>query len=427
MKKSIFYIIILGFLANSLGAQDLISIEGVSPYPAGTKVFFEGYDGFNKIDLGSIRTTAEGGINYFFEFHGYCTMSSDNEPSYPVIMEYDPVCIEWDKEEKFTCEPENEYFYQMLPGLNTLDTLIENYISTTDSAQKILHGQQLKLSFDEFETLLANAPEVNARVILQAELLLRKAEAVDSVEMMAKLKEDIMALSVNEIDILRRSDLLMRMSEAYFEMNYKLMAERAGLSLALLYDVDTWVNSLGPILGERGMLEFFLLYFATAQQQDVIAGILEKYIDKVSCEQYVSNNLRPANMPYTFSVFGGPDFSRVYNLDQFYGMPKVLALYSTDCPASVAAIAALYVFMTEKQLRIPVILVPGNEPEGELAELLTEKAPFGMQAGVKTGNSLIFAGGVKQLPAFMMLDRNNLREDVIYDYKILQKHLSGEE
>jgi hypothetical protein len=115
----------------------------------------------------------------------------------------------------------------------------------------------------------------------------------------------------------------------------------------------------------------------------------------------------------------------VYNLDQFSGMSKVLALVSTDCPASVAAVSGLYEFLMENQIRLPVILVHEVEPEGKLAGLLAEKAPFGLQTGFQTGSTLMFGAGVEQLPAFMLLDRNNLQQQIIYDLDDLKQTIGG--
>jgi hypothetical protein len=125
-------------------------------------------------------------------------------------------------------------------------------------------------------------------------------------------------------------------------------------------------------------------------------------------------------------VFGGEDFSRVYNLDQFSGMPKILAMVSTDCPASVAAVSGLYEFMMEKQIRIPVILIHEVAPAGKLGDILADKAPFGLQAGMQTGGTLMFGAGVEQLPAFMMLDRNNLQQKIIYDLEEIKQLIGGD-
>ena len=49
--------------------QDFISIKGKSPFPDGIRVVFTGYEGLNKVDLGSIRATAGGEVDYFTDYH----------------------------------------------------------------------------------------------------------------------------------------------------------------------------------------------------------------------------------------------------------------------------------------------------------------------------------------------------------------------
>ena len=199
----------------------------------------------------------------------------------------------------------------------------------------------------------------------------------------------------------------------------------SSLRQANVYDVGEWVSMLGPSMGEKAVVDFFLVHFVRDGAKDVALDLVGKYAELVKCEQYVSNNTRPSNMPYTFSVFGGPDLSRVYNLDQFHGINKILAIYSTDCPASIAAVVGLFGFVREKQLRMPVILVPNGETEGEYAELVEKEAPFGMQTGMKTGSGIIIGAGIKQLPAFIILDERNLLKEVYYDIDELKASISG--
>jgi hypothetical protein len=90
----------------------------------------------------------------------------------------------------------------------------------------------------------------------------------------------------------------------------------------------------------------------------------------------------------------------------------------------MAALTGLYDFMFEKQLRIPVILIPNGEHEASIQALLKREAPFGLQAGAKTGNSLMLGAGVKQLPAFIILDDKNLLKTIHYGLTPLKADFS---
>jgi hypothetical protein len=101
-------------------------------------------------------------------------------------------------------------------------------------------------------------------------------------------------------------------------------------------------------------------------------------------------------------------------------MSKILVPYSSECPASIAGLCGLFSYMQEKQLRIPVILVPLDEVPAEVNQLLEKEAPFGLQTGAKTGSSLILGAGVKQLPVYIVLDGNNLIETIHYELEDLK-------
>ena len=51
--------------------------------------------------------------------------------------------------------------------------------------------------------------------------------------------------------------------------------------------------------------------------------------------------------------------------------------------------------------------------------------PFGENR--KTGNAISSGAGVKQLPAFMILDERNLLERIIYDFNELKEMLGGDD
>ena len=72
---------------------------------------------------------------------------------------------------------------------------------------------------------------------------------------------------------------------------------------------------------------------------------------------------------------------------------------------------------------MPVILVPDYALEGELGTLVEEKAPFSLRTGYKYGGPLMQGAGIKQLPAFMVLDRQNLVKEVIYDLELLKEKI----
>ena len=133
MKNISTLIIILAMSITFATGQDDISIVGTSPYPEGTKVFFEGYQGFEKVELGSIRITLNGEIDYFTDYHGYCIMSAVGLPSWPLILAHDTTCLEWDSIPSFPCDPENEYFYKMKPSLLKLDSLLSGLRASNDS------------------------------------------------------------------------------------------------------------------------------------------------------------------------------------------------------------------------------------------------------------------------------------------------------
>ena len=427
MKKVLLSFLTFFLLLNFLCAQDWISIIGKTPYPQGTKVYFTGYEGFNKLDLGSIRTSANGEIDFFTDYHGFCTMSAEGMKSYSLILEHDTVCIDWGNEQKFSCDPENVYFYRKMPEMLRLDSMYDAYLTENDSLQKVHLFTKMKETFGNSETMLSRESSVHANVFLQAELSIRRIRIVEDGEQMASSKDDMLNFISDNYGILNHSNYLTKLAAAYLDMNKFVLKSETSLRQAIEYDVDVWVTRLGTEMTEKEIVNFFLIHFVKNDESEAASDVVVKYGEFVKCEQWVGATLRPTTMPFTFSVFGGPDFSKVYNLDQFFGISKILAMYSTECPASVAAVAGLYAYMSEKQIRMPVILVPDAEPEGELAELIVEKAPFGLQTGVKTGGSLMLGAGIKQLPAFMILDRNNMQEEIIYNLDDLKRRIGGEE
>jgi hypothetical protein len=347
--------------------------------------------------------------------------------SYPLILEHDPVCLEWGDEPKFPCDPDNEYFYRLMPEMRSLDVLYDAYVAENDSAEKIRLFTELDADFLSWSKILLNGESLNANVFMQAELILRRAKMVADAAQMTGWKDLIFAFIADHFEVLNHSYYIGKLAETYLAMNNDIFKNDISRQQAKEYDVDEWVTRLGSQMGEREILNFFLVHFISQGEMEIASKLLVEYGDYVNCELYVSSSTRPATMPYSFNVFGGPDYSKVYNLDQFHGIPKILVLFSTDCPASVAAVAGLYSFISEKQVRMPVIMAPNSEPEGELAVLLAEKAPFGLQTGVKTGGAISSGAGVKQLPAFMILDRNNLLQEVIYDLDILKGIISVDE
>jgi len=426
--RNIIVTILLSFLLfTPLSGQDWISIVGKSPYPQGVKVFFEGYEGFNKIDVGSIRTGAGGEIDYFTDYRGFCKLKAEGMKTYALILEHDPVCLEWGKVPKFPCDPENEYFYGIMPKIFSLDSMYLAYRAENDSAERIRLFNELDAEFLNFSQELLDGEPLNANIFLQAEFVLRRTKMVADAEQMTGWKKHIFGFISDHYDILYHSDYIGKLAEAYVAMNNDVFKSDLSIQQAKEYDVDEWITHLGSRMGESEIVNFFLVHFISKGELEVASNLLVKYSDYVKCDLYVSENTRPASMPYSFNVFGGPEFSKVYSLDQFAGISKILVLFSTECPASIAAVTGLYSFMSEKQIRMPVIMAPNVQPEGELAELLAEKAPFGMQTGAKMGNAIANGAGVKQLPAFMILDRNNLLQEIIYDLDQLKGVIGGEE
>lgn len=427
MKNILLSLLIGFFYLHSLTGQDLISIVGKSPYPQNVKVFFTGFNGFENLDLGSIRTMPGGEIDFFTDYHGFCTIKAEGYKSYPLILQHDPVCIEWGDIPTFTCEPENEAYYKYLSGLSYADSLLQVFLSTGDSLNKIKSREELSGLLESQISREADANAPFAEVFMQAEIRLRRAKMLEDKDQMAIWKEDILLFIDAHYDALYNSHYIAKLAGAYLEMNQIVFERDAGLQQAMEYDIDLWMTRLGPTMGEREVVDFFLAYCMKTDELDLASTLVAKYIDYVKCDQYVSSKLRPLSMPYTFNVFFGPQFSNVRSLDQFQGIRKVLALFSTECPASVAAVTGLYAFVTENQIRLPVILIPDYELEGEMGVLIEEKAPFGLQAGFKTGSSLMTGAGIKQLPAFMVLDRNNLLEEVFYDLEMLKNMLKGDD
>ncbi|HSG68468.1 MAG TPA: hypothetical protein VK994_07175, partial [Bacteroidales bacterium] len=219
------------------------------------------------------------------------------------------------------------------------------------------------------------------------------------------------------------SDLLIDLADAYTGMNASVFSSTLSAQQASVYDVGEWLNLLGSGIPEKEVLDYFLLHFSAMDAYDIIGQLLQVHAGKYECEQYVGSAKRPANMPYTFTVFGGPELNREFTLDQFTGMRKILALYSSDCPSSVASLVALYGFISRNQVRLPVILVPGDEAEGEIATIIKNHAPFGMQTGMKLGSSLMLGAGIRQLPAYIILDQRNMLSDVFYSFEEIKNYL----
>ncbi len=428
MKNTLLSFLFFFFLFNSILGQDWFSIVGKSPYPQDVKVYFTGFNGFGKVDVGSIRTTSGGEIDFFTDYHGFCIMKAEGGKAYPLILEHDPVCLEWGDVPKFPCDPENAFYYGKLGDLQYLDSLLIAYKSAPDSLEdKRKLKESLDLAFETFVAEINDAEPLNANAFLLSELMIREVKMVEDAEQMILQKEGILSFVSDHFAVLNKSDYINKLAGAYLEMNKAVFNSDVSIHQAMEYDVDIWVKSLGPVMGEKEVVNFFLLYSMKANRLELASKLADKYIDLVKCEQFVSDKLRPVSMPYTFNVFFGPEFSSVRSLDQFQGIQKVLALFSTECPASVAAITGLYDFVTENQIRLPVILVPDYEMEGELAVLVEEKAPFGLQTGFKTGSSLMLGAGIKQLPAFMVLDRKNLLQEIFYDLDGLKALLKGSE
>ncbi len=424
-KTILLLFILLPF--TSLHSQDLISVVGSVPFPTGTKVYFDGYEGLRTIELGSIRVDDSGQIDYFTSYHGYINMYAEGKSTWPLILEYDPVCLEWNEGFSFPCDPENEFFYSRINALELLDSLIKAYSEATDSLETLTLKEKLQQSLDKFPDEIMSEKPLNAVIFLEGEFLIRRAAVVETGEDMAFIKPQILDFINNNYDVLYHSDLMIRLGRAYVGMNEHVIQDRGVLNQAVLFDISEWLNGPGLSLGEKELIDFFLTDFLRDGKTDMAALLAETYPDIVKCEQYTGATPRPSQIPYTFNVFGGPDLNKMYSLDRFYGISKILALYSTECPASVAAVAGLYDFMGEKQIRLPVILVPNGDQDGELAELLRKEAPFGLQSGLKTGSSLIMGAGITQLPAFIILDERNLLKEVYYGLGDLKSALEGDD
>jgi len=412
---------------NFAFGQDFISIVGKSPYTKGTKVLFEGYDGFQKLELGSIRTTDNGSIDFFVDYHGQLMMSAEgNKNSWPLILKHDPTCIEFDSIISFPCDPENEFYYTMLTTHSLLDSLIINYWEISDSSEKVKAGEDIFLKINDFRAKLKPQQNLYAGVLLEGDLLIFEAGMQRNTEGLAEVKEKTLSYIQSNYERIRYSDILPKLVVANSAMNKRVFPNPSSLTQVQVFDVGEWANILEPHMDLKAVINFYLIHFIKNGDADVSATLLGKYGQEVICEQYVSSNTRPANMPYSFSVFGGPDLKRVFPLDQFMGLSKILAIYSTECPSSVASVAGLYSIMSENQIRMPVIMVPNDEQTGELAELVKKEAPFGMQTGMKTGSGIIIGAGVKQLPAFIILDERNLLKQIFYDLKSLKLELMGD-
>ncbi len=426
MKTNFIFLLIMFSLASIVRGQDLIGIEGKSPYPQGVMVEFTGFEGFSKTDLGGIRTTPGGEIDYFTEYHGYCMMSSEGMTAYPIILQYDPVCLEWSDTPQFPCDPENEFYYSFLREYDHFDSLHTMFLAETDSLLKDSLFRILQTGLDPVKNKLSEAESLDAVVYLKAEILLRESLLVMDGAGLAGTKENMLDFIRKHFDVLYHSDYTIKLAGAYLAMNRAVFSSRISMNQAMEYDVDTWVKELGDQFGEREVVDFFLIHFALMEEREIVANLMEKYGELVKCELFVSSKTRPAGMPYSFNIYGGKDFQRVYSLDSFVGISKVLAMYSTDCPASVAAMTGLYQLVSENHVRMPIIMLPDTDPEGELAELMKQSAPFGLQSGVIFGSAIISGAGVKQLPAFMILDRNNLQQEIIYDFGALKLFLTGD-
>ncbi len=424
-KAILLLFILLPF--TGLISQDLISIVGSVPYSAGTKIYFDGYEGLRTIELGSIRVDNSGEIDYFTSYHGYATMHAEGKSSWPLILEYDPVCLEWNEVFSFPCDPENEFFYSKINAFASLDSLIKAYSEVTDSLKTLMLKEKLQQSMEKFPEIIASEESLNAVIFLEGELLIRRAAVVETGEDMAIIKPQILDFINNNYDVLYHSDMMIRLGRAYVGLNEHIIQDRDVLNQAVLFDVSEFLNGPGLSLGGKELIDFFLTDFLRNGKTDMAALLAETYPEIVKCEQYAGATARPSQIPYSFNVFGGEDLNKMYSLDRFYGISKILALYSTECPASIAAVAGLYDFMGEKQIRLPVILVPNGEQDGELAELLRKEAPFGLQTGLKTGSSLIMGAGITQLPAFIILDERNLLKEVYYGLGDLKPVLAGDD
>ena len=422
--KSIVIVLLMILGVCNAYAQDFISIVGSTPYSNGTEVFFEGYEGFELTDLGSTRANAKGEIDYFTSYHGYCKMYSKGGSSWTLILENDPTCIEWNDGFSFSCDEANGVYYEMLSGFLYIDTLLFRHTTEEDSLSRINNTVELDQSLTNMKDQLGSMNDSQVVTFLEGELLLRIAMRSDSLNQMTEIKEEIISFVVDNYDALYHSDYLIRLAQGYMGMNSRGFRTSESARAASMYDVGEWLSNLNPMMEERDILNFFISDFMMMGETEIASSLADKYVDIVKCDQYVKDKLRPVNMPYEFNVFGGADLSKIYSLDQFYGMPKILAIYDTECPASMAALTGLYDFMFEKQLRMPVILIPNGEHEASIKALLKREAPFGLQAGAKTGSSLMLGAGVKQLPAFIVLDDKNLLKTIHYGLTPLKDDFS---
>jgi hypothetical protein len=427
MRQKIILLLIILLPLASLHSQDFISVIGSVPFPTGTKVYFEGYEGLRTMELGNIRVDDSGRIDYFTSYHGYVSMYAEgkSKSTWPLILEYDPVCLEWNEAFSFPCDPENEFFYNRISGFELLDSLIKAYSEATDSLETLILREKLQQSLVKFPGKIMSEKPLSAVIFLEGEFLIRRAAVVETGEDMAFIKPQILDFITDNYDVLYHSDMMIRLGRTYVGMNEHIIQNSDVLNQAVLFDISEWLNKPGLSLIDKEVVDFFLVDFLRDGKTDMAAMLAETYPDIVKCEQYVGATPRPSQIPYTFNVFGGEDLNKMYSLDRFHGISKILALYSTECPASVAAVAGLYDFMGEKQIRIPVILVPNGVQEGELAELLQKEAPFGLQTGQKIGSSLIQGAGIKQFPAFIILDEGNLLKEVYYGLADLKSFLAG--
>jgi len=426
MKLISAIIIFLSISMTYVDGQDFISIKGKCPFPANSMVSFEGYQGFEIVDLGEIRISADSIIDYFTDYHGYCLMKVKGSPSMPLILDHDPTCIEWDSLPGFPCDPENKFYYEMRTRFMSLDTLVPMYLNSNDSLEQISLKKSIHNQIEKTGLVLDGQTSLCASVLLKAELMIIESSLVENAEGMGEHKVKITDFIDAHYDQLLHSDMLTSLAIAYTDMNRKVFTNPLSTQQAIIYDVGEWVNMLGPRMGEKDVINFFLVQCSKQGDKEIASILVAKYIDIVKCEQYVSSNTRPTNIPYSFSIFGGPDLSRVKTLDQFQGISKILAVYSTECPATIAAVVGLYSFMGENQIRMPVILMPDNVDEGPLNEIVKKQAPFGMQTGMKTGGGFMQGAGVKQLPAFIILDERNLLKKIYYDFNELKAELLGD-
>ena len=424
MKIHVQITFIFLLLVSSAFSQDLISIVGRSPFPADTKVVFTGYEGFRSAELGSTRVTSGQQIDYFTSYHGLCMMSAEGYPEYALILENDPTCIEWDSIPSFPCDQENPILYARLQALDTIGSQVAAWQESTDSLEKADLLIAIKQSIDHCREGISSSAHSKAGLYIEASLMAMEAALVTLPATMGDQKSAILDFVGRNFQTFYHSDRLITLSDAYVGMNRHVFSSEISAAQASVYDVEQWISALEGMMPARDIVEHFLMLFAKMGETDVLAQLLEAQAGNFECEQYVGNTKRPANMPYTFSVFVGPDLGREYTLDQFTGMKKILAMYSPDCPASIAALVALYGYMSANQVRIPVILVPDNELEEPLKSLVMDKAPFGMQTGMKMGGSLMMGAGIQQLPAYIILDQRNLLSDVFYSFSELKAYLS---